>query len=129
MDDQGAIEPFFGGYRIAAGKDGIKVMDMKHTTPIKVADGYKLEDFASWLFLKDKWQMPGDFSIKADKQKYGRHAKLSQQANKELKPVEGIVRAKDKKMQQKFKELKGAVLHNEDGAVEKIREFKNTLLR
>jgi hypothetical protein len=124
MDDQGAKEPFRGGYKIIADKESLRVVDMKATTPIKVAEGYKLEDFASWVFFKDKWRVPGDFSIKTEKEKYNKYLSLSKRADNELKTLENYVKAKDKKTQKRFKELKGVVLHDQDGAIEKMKEFK-----
>lgn len=126
-DDQGAKEPFHGGYKILAGKDGLRITDMKNYTPIKIADGYKLEDFASWLFFKDKWQMPGDFSIKAEKDKYIKYLNLSKNIGKELNALDSEMKKKDKKVQKKYREIRGIVLHNEDGAMELIEEFQNSL--
>jgi len=128
-DDQGAKEPFKGGYRIVANKNGLKITDMKNTTPIIVADGYKLEDFAPWLFFKDKWQMPGDFSIKTEKDKYTKYLALSTRIVKELKPLEKEIKSRDKKTQQRYRELKGIVTHNEDGALELINEFKSSFIK
>lgn len=123
MDDQGA-EPFKGRHKIIADKDGLRIVGMRNTTPIKLLEGYKMEDFASWVFLKDKWQMPGDFSIKAEKKKYSKYIALSRKIDNELKMLEGYVKDKDKKTQKRFKELKGVVLHNEDSALKAIQEFK-----
>lgn len=124
MDDQGAEDAFKGGYRIVADKNSLKITDMKNKTPIKVSEGYKLEDFASWLFLKDKWQMPGDFSIKTEKDKYKKYLMLTKSIDKEIKVLDNYAKNKDKKIQRIFKELKGIVLHNEDRAMELIQEFK-----
>lgn len=124
MDDQGTTEPFEGKYRIIADEHGLKITDLKNTTPIKVKEGYKLEDFASWIFFKDKWSMPGDFSINADKHKYKDYLLLSRRVDRELKTFDGFVKDKDKKVQRRYKELKGAVLHNSDGAIEMLQEFK-----
>lgn len=126
-DDQGAKEPFSGGYRIVAGKDGLRITDMQNTTPIKVADGYKLEDFASWIFLKDKWHMPGDFSIKTDKDKYTKYLALSNKINLELRNLDREIKSMDKKAQRKYRELRGIVLHNEDEGMELIGEFRGKL--
>ncbi len=126
-DDQGAKEPFKGGYRIEAGKDGLKITDMKNYTPILVAEGYKLEDFASWLFFSDRWQMPGDFSIKTENDKYLKYLNLSKNIDKELKALEREIKNKDKKVQKQYKELRAVTLHNEDGAIELIQQFKKNL--
>ncbi len=126
MDDQGA-EPFNGEYKIVADRSGIRIIDMKNTTPIKVLDGYKLEDFASWLFFKDKWQMPGDFSIKTEREKYKKYLLLSGNIDKELRKIENLIKDKDKKTKRRFKELKGVVLHNQDEALKNIEGFKASL--
>lgn len=126
MDDQGA-EPFNGGYKIVADRSGIRIIDMKNTTPIKVLHGYKLEDFASWLFFKDKWQMPGDFSIKTERKKYKKYLLLSDNIDKELRKIENLIKDKDKKTKKRFKELKGVALHNQDEALKNIEGFKDLL--
>ncbi|MCI0468774.1 MAG: cytochrome c3 family protein, partial [Nitrospirae bacterium] len=116
MDDQGAEEPFKGGYRIIADNAGLRVTDLKNTSPIKIAKGYKLEDFASWLFFKDKWRIPGDFSIKTDLPKYNDYLTLSKKISNELRIIESHIDNKDKKKIKKFKEVKGILTHNEDSA-------------
>ncbi|HSB51510.1 MAG TPA: hypothetical protein VLD40_02520 [Dissulfurispiraceae bacterium] len=126
MDDQGALEPFDGSYRIVADGQGLRITDMRHRTPIKVAPGYKIEDFAAWVHFKEKWRMPGDFSIPGDKEKYAKYLRLSKLIASDLAPVETAVKSADKKTQRRFKELRGAVLHREDGAVELIRDFRKT---
>jgi hypothetical protein len=124
MDDQGSADTFTGGYRIIAGKDGLKITDMKSDQAIKVADGSKLEDFASWVYFSDKWQMPGDFSIKAEKKKYVDYLSLSKKVDREIKFFEVFFKDRDAKSKRKYMELKGSVLHNQDGAMEMMREFK-----
>lgn len=126
MDEQGA-EPFKGGYRIIADKNGLRIVDLKNTTPIKLLEGYKLEYFASWIFFKDKWQMSGDFSIKAEKDKYNKYLLIANKVNNELKTLDNYVKVKNKKIQKQFKELKGIALHNQEGALERIMEFKKGL--
>ncbi|MDA8162745.1 MAG: cytochrome c3 family protein [Desulfobacteraceae bacterium] len=60
--DQGA-EPFKGRHTVVADKNGLSIKDMRATTKIMVKDGWKIEDFAPWYYLKDKWHVKGDFSI------------------------------------------------------------------
>jgi hypothetical protein len=124
IDDQGAVDAFTGGYRIIAGKDGLKITDMKSDQPIKVADGYKLEDFASWVYFMDKWQMPGDFSIKAEKKKYEDYLALSRKVDREIRHLYLYFKDRNAKSKRKYTELKGSVLHNQDGAIEMIGEFR-----
>jgi len=124
MDNQGAEDNFKGGYRIVAGKDGLRIDDMHNTTSIKAAEGYKIEDFASWLHFKDKWRVPGDFSIKTEKEKYDKYISISLKTKRELKNIEKKINEKDKKVKKRFKELKGIVLHDQDSAERSINEFK-----
>ena len=114
MDDQGAVDSFTGGYRIVADKDGLKVTDMKSDQPVKAAPGYKLEDFASWLYFRDKWQMPGDFSIKADKKKYADYLSMSKRLEKQIKNLDVYFKDKDAKSKRKYLEIKGEALHSSD---------------
>ncbi len=125
-DDQGA-EPFKGSYKIISDKEGIRVVDLKNTTPIQLLEGYKLEDFASWIFFRDKWKILGDFAIKVEEKKYNKYTNLSKRINRELKIIEKYIADKDKKTKKKFKELKDIALHNEDEALDLIKGFKGQL--
>lgn len=112
QDDQGA-EPFKGSYRIVADKDGLRIEDLKNTTPIIPLEGYRLEDFASWLYLKDKWKVKGDFSIKTDKKKYKRYLRLDEEIRKIpvaiLKERLGITESLKPNI------IKAIAIHNPDG--------------
>lgn len=66
--DAGA-EPFEGKHTVVANKDGLFIKDMQATTEIKVKEGWKIEDFAPWYYLKDKWQVKGNFSLPPIKNK------------------------------------------------------------
>jgi hypothetical protein len=66
--DAGA-EPFEGKHTVIANKKGLFIRDMQSTTEIRVKEGWKIEDFAPWYYLKDKWQVEGDFSIPPVKNK------------------------------------------------------------
>jgi hypothetical protein len=72
FDDYGA-EPFNGEHKIVADTKSLRVEGLHNTTPIKVMDGFKLEDFASWIYMKDIWIVPGDFSIKINKTEYDKY--------------------------------------------------------
>ncbi|KJR42165.1 cytochrome c family protein [Candidatus Magnetoovum chiemensis] len=76
FDNYGA-EPFNGQHKIIADANSLRITDMENTTPISLMDGSNLSDFASWIYLKDKWSVPGDFSIKTDRGKYSSLAELS----------------------------------------------------
>lgn len=60
--DQGA-EPFEGKHIVIANKEGLFIKDIQATTRIEVKEGWKIEDFAPWFYLKDMWKVKGDFHI------------------------------------------------------------------
>jgi len=68
--DSYGSEPFSGSHIIEGDDKGLRFIEMKNLTPINPLTGSKLTDFASWLYLKDRWFVPGDFSIKTDRKKY-----------------------------------------------------------
>ncbi|MGD0884985.1 MAG: hypothetical protein ABSA46_08970 [Thermodesulfovibrionales bacterium] len=115
QDDQGA-EPFRGTHKIVADIHGLRIEDIKNTTPIVLLEGAKLEDFASWLYLKDRWKAIGDFSIRTDKAKYKKSLTIFQNIERELKILDTKATGLDKKMARQYHDLKGAMLHDpEDG--------------
>ena len=61
--DPGAA-PFTGGHTVLADRNGLFIRDMRSEN-IQPEDGYTLSAFAPWLYLKDKWQVKGDFSLPA----------------------------------------------------------------
>lgn len=123
-DNQGA-EPFKGSYRIIADKQSLRIEDLKNTTPIRLLEGYKLEDFASWVYLRDKWKAPGDFSIKTDVKKYQESLKAYTQIDAQLKSIETKSKDFDKKKLRHYKDMKGAALHNPEGGKQIMDEFIN----
>ena len=66
--DQGS-EPFEGKHAVVASRKGLFIKDMQATTEIKVKEGWKVSSFAPWYYLKDKWQVKGNFSIPPVKNK------------------------------------------------------------
>ncbi len=128
-DYQGA-EPFEGSYKIIADRNGISIQDMTNTTEIELIDGYELSDFASWLYLKDKWVIPGDFSIKTDKKKYRDYLEIDKNSVKILKTLDEMSKTFDKKLKRRYSNVKGTVLHDPDSADKTIKGFveQNSLL-
>lgn len=59
--DAGAL-PFAGSHTVSAGKKGIRISDMK-SEPIELSAGFRLSSLAPWVYLKDKWEISGDFSL------------------------------------------------------------------
>jgi hypothetical protein len=60
-DDPGA-EPFTGSHTLVADRTGLFIRDMRSEN-IRPEAGYSLSAFAPWVYLKDKWQVKGDFSL------------------------------------------------------------------
>ena len=111
QDDQGA-EPFKGTHRIVADRDSLRIEEIKNITPIHLLEGAKMEDFASWVYLKDRWKVAGDFSIKTDREKYRKSLRVSRDVEKELKMLDAKAKGFDKKTLRNYKDLKGVVLHD-----------------
>lgn len=62
--DMGAM-PFSGRHSVIAGKSGLYIRGMEATERIEPTNGYKLSSLAPFIYLKDKWAIPGDFAIPA----------------------------------------------------------------
>lgn len=107
-DTQGA-EPFKGGYKIVADKKGLKLKDFWHEK-IRPLPGYELSDFASWIYLTDKWEVQGDFSISVDKKKYIKYEKMH---NENLKMFEKLTKnPKYRNYHAYLKLRRGIIIHN-----------------
>jgi len=74
--DYDGAEPFKGEYKIIANSKSLKIVNIHNTTPIKAFKGRRLSDFASWIYMKDRWKVPGDFSIKIDRKKYQKYKNI-----------------------------------------------------
>ncbi|MBF0517293.1 MAG: cytochrome C [Nitrospirae bacterium] len=117
FDNYGAY-PFNGQHTIIADSQSLRVEAIKNTSPIELMDGSKLEDFASWLFLKDKWKVPGDFSIRADSDKYNKYLALSKRLSSGVARLDNISGNFSNPQLKRYKALRGAALHNEEQVVE-----------
>lgn len=67
--DPGAL-PFNGGHEVYADKNGLFIAKMR-SEKIEPEPGYRLSAFAPWVYLKDKWQVRGDFSLPVIKERKG----------------------------------------------------------
>ncbi|MBF0320568.1 MAG: hypothetical protein HQL01_12275 [Nitrospirae bacterium] len=123
FDNYGAY-PFNGQHRIVADSQGLRIEGMKNTTPIELMDGARLEDFASWLFFKDKWKVPGDFSIKTDMDMYNKYLALSKRIERRITTLDKLSGTFTKAGLKQYKALRGAVLHEEERARE-LEDFKD----
>ncbi|NOY64592.1 MAG: hypothetical protein GXO97_04240 [Nitrospirae bacterium] len=129
FNDYDGADTFRGRHRIIADSNGLRFVDMENTTPIKVYPGYKLTDFASWIYLKDKWIVPGDFSIRTDRAKYRRYLAIYNKIKEELANIEKKIPPDDKKKKRRFKELKERVVHDLDRAEEFLKQYRGNTVQ
>ncbi len=118
--DTAGAEPFTGSYRIVADEKGLRFTDMNSHTPIIPLPGARLSDFASWVYLKDRWRMPGDFSIKADRSKYLKYRKLYDDIEKTLEEIGPP--PDNPKLLLRYRAVRSEAVHDLDGAEGVIRE-------
>ncbi len=122
-EDQGAL-PFKGTHRIVADKNGIRIEDLKNTTPIVPLQGAKLADFAAWIYMKDKWKAPGDFSIKNDPPEYRKILGASVRVDREMRRMKTASKHFGKEKLIRFRRLKESVFHDPGDAAKFINRFK-----
>ncbi len=109
FDEDGA-KPFKGQHRIVADSKGLRIEDLKNTTPIVPMPGRKLTDFASWVYMKDRWKVPGDFSIKTDRTKYKKYLRIYNQIVSYFSNKEKQAKTKEEKL--KLKRQRAMLIHN-----------------
>lgn len=114
LDGQGTEETFTGAYDIVADQSSLSIRNMHNTSPVKPFEDYNLSDFASWLFLKDKWKIKGDFSIKTDEAKYRLYLEKYQTLTDRLESLDRNAKHLDRKTLRRYQKIKGAALHNMD---------------
>ncbi|MEI6208942.1 MAG: hypothetical protein WCP20_19365 [Desulfuromonadales bacterium] len=84
------VPPFFPAERsheILANKNGLFIKNIQ-AEKIELEPGYTLSALAPWVFLKDKWQVRGDFSLPPLKD---RNAFLSGRAYPDSAKKSGII--------------------------------------
>ncbi|MEO5358004.1 MAG: cytochrome c3 family protein [Nitrospirae bacterium YQR-1] len=113
FDNYGAY-PFTGSHTIRADETGLRIEQIQNTSAIELMEGAKPEDFASWLYLKDKWQMPGDFSIKAEAESYAKYLKISDETDRKVKNLKDASGRLDNITRKHIKLKIGVALHNLD---------------
>jgi hypothetical protein len=70
--DPGAL-PFSGSHEVLANRNGLFISKLQ-SEKIEPEPGYALSAFAPWIYLKDAWQIQGDFALPPlrDRQEFGR---------------------------------------------------------
>jgi len=125
LDDQGTELTFTGKYEIVADKKALFIRAMQNTSPIIPFEEYRLSDFASWLYFKDKWKMAGDFRIKADQQKYQQYYEKYNILVKKLEKLDRSAKNLDKKMLRRYRDAKATAIHNveNENALSNLERF------
>jgi hypothetical protein len=103
IDNEGS-EPFKGTYKIIADSKSLRIIDIRATTPINLYSDAILADFAAWYYLKDIWNVSGDYSIPG--KGFNQKAAAYRTALNELKKSEGKLPEKE------FKKLREKIVHN-----------------
>lgn len=114
LEGQGAEATFTGEHEIVADQDALFIQNLRNTSPIVPFEDYRLSDFASWLYLKDKWRMEGDFRIKTDRTKYRTHLEKFEILAQKLQQLDQRSKDFDKKASLLYRSAKGTVLHHLD---------------
>jgi hypothetical protein len=121
--DKDGSEPFTGRHKIIADSRSIRFTEMENTTEIKPLPGARLSDFASWIYLKDKWKIPGDFSIRIDRNKYNYYRKLYSGLKEKIKKIDSLSSSFDGKKKRRYRFLRAAAFHNLEEADRILGEF------
>ncbi|RMG67851.1 MAG: cytochrome C [Nitrospirae bacterium] len=124
FNDYDGADSFRGNHKIVADSRGLRFVDIKNTTPIRLLPGARLTDFATWLYLKDKWEMPGDFSIKTDRNRYRIYKERFENLMKRIKRIDELSKDFSKKKKRLWKELRSAAIHDPDRAEEILSKFQ-----
>lgn len=109
---------------MADGK-GLRIEGLRETSKIRLMQGYRMADFAPWLYFKDKWTIPGDFSIRTDPEKYRKYFKLSATLKEKLKVLDAGSRSFDKKKKLEYQRLRKFALHNPEDGLSRLTSFLN----
>ncbi len=124
FNDYDGADTFKGNHKIIADSKGLRFVDIKNTTPIRLLPGAKLSDFATWIYLGDKWSMPGDFSIKTDRGKYKRYKEKFIRLMKEIKEIDTLSKGFSKKKKKRWRQLRSAAIHNIEEGEKIISQFR-----
>lgn len=63
--------PFSGSHTVIANSHGLFIRDMKATDSVEPTTGNTISSFAPWIYLKDRWSIPGNFAVPLPKDRAG----------------------------------------------------------
>jgi hypothetical protein len=111
IEDQGPVEPFGGGYVITADKKELAITDMHADREITPFEDYQLTDFASWIYLKDRWRVPGDFAVPTPPEKYRDALHRFELLERQLSELDAAAERLDPKKIRRYRDARAAALH------------------
>lgn len=111
IEDQGSLEPFSGGYDIIGDETRLAVTNLRADSSIEPIEGYDLTDFASWIYLKDRWSAPGNFSVPTPKDKYTDALDRFRALENRLEKLDVLVDGWSPKRQKQYRIARAAALH------------------
>ena len=102
-------EPFTGAQKITADAKGLRITDIRQTSSLKPIGDAETWDYAAWKYMKDIWNVPGDFSIpRADAAKYSKYINELKYDEGKLKDDEARLTKLDKKSRE-YRELSAEI--------------------
>jgi hypothetical protein len=102
-------EPFTGAQKITADASGLRITDIRQTSSLKPIGDVETWDYAAWKYMKDIWDVPGDFSIpRADAAKYREYVNEWKHDVEKLKKLEIRLAKLDRKSRE-YRELSAEI--------------------
>ncbi len=82
-------EPFTGRQDIVADENGLRVINIKETSPLKPLGDARACDFAAWMYLDGVWNIKGDLSIpRGDEKRYEAYKEEADAFNAKINALE-----------------------------------------
>ena len=119
-------EPFTGEQDVVADKDGLRVVNIRKTSRMKLVGDAEIWDFAAWVYLKDIWDVKGDFSIpKADERKYRSYKEAGETFNKGLKRLEDSLKGtppgkEHDSLERRIRKIRGIGAHDPEAGLREL---------
>lgn len=120
LDKEGS-DPFAGKYTVEADGKGLRIRGLTPTEEIEAMPGYTTADFAPWLYFRDAWAVPGDFSITVNKEKYAEYYRIWKSARKKIIDMDARSGKLDKKAKVEYGRSRSFILHNPDEGLKRYR--------
>ncbi len=111
--------PFTGAQEITGDKNGLRISGIRETSKPRPLGDVNPWDYAAWMYLKNIWSLPGDFSIPhPDREKYRKYLDNLKNDENGLKAAEARLSKLGRKstayyeLAAKIKRYKERIYHN-----------------